>query len=79
MKVNVFSTLAAALALAAAVSQPAHAANDGTINFTGLVNDTTCTIEGAAPGTGAVVKDVNLGGVSAARLEKAAAPTAAPR
>ncbi|PMV27388.1 MULTISPECIES: fimbrial protein [unclassified Pseudomonas] len=70
MKVHVFSTLAVVLALAAAVSQPAQAANDGTINFTGLVSDTTCTIEGAAPGTGAVVKDVNLGGVSAARLQK---------
>ena len=68
MKFNALSTVAAALALAAAVSQTAHAANDGTINFSGLVNDTTCTIEGAAPGTGAVVKDVNLGGVSASRL-----------
>ena len=70
MKFNVLSTLVATLAVAATVSQAAHAANDGTINFTGLVNDTTCTIEGAAPGTGAVVKDVNLGGVSAARLAK---------
>jgi major type 1 subunit fimbrin (pilin) len=70
MKVSALSSIAAALVLAAAVSQPAQAANDGTINFSGLVNDTTCTIEGAAPGTGAVVKDVNLGGVSAARLAK---------
>ena len=68
MKVNVLSTVAVALTLAAAISQSAYAANDGTINFTGLVNDTTCTIEGSAPGTGAVVKDVNLGGVSASRL-----------
>ncbi|NMZ01048.1 fimbrial protein [Pseudomonas [fluorescens] ATCC 17400] len=67
MKGNTVSTLTAALALAAAVSQAAHAA-DGVINFSGLVTDVTCTIEGAAPGSGAVVKDINLGGVSAARL-----------
>jgi major type 1 subunit fimbrin (pilin) len=68
MKITAISTVAAALALTAALSQPALAANDGVINFTGLVTDVTCTIEGAAPGTGAVVKDVNLGGVSASRL-----------
>ena len=67
MKGNTVSTLTAALALAAAVSQAAHAA-DGVINFSGLVTDVTCTIEGAAPGSGALVKDINLGGVSAARL-----------
>ena len=67
MKGNTVSTLTAALALTAAVSQAAHAA-DGVINFSGLVTDVTCTIEGAAPGSGAVVKDINLGGVSAARL-----------
>ncbi|WP_073524695.1 fimbrial protein [Pseudomonas fluorescens] len=71
MKITAFSTVASALALTAALSQPALAANDGTINFTGLVTDVTCTIEGAAPGTGAVVKDVNLGGVSASRLATA--------
>lgn len=70
MKVNALSKIAAALALTAAVSQSAYA-NDGTINFSGLVTDVTCTIEGSAPGTGAVVKDVNLGGVSAARLDTA--------
>ncbi|MFT0474645.1 fimbrial protein [Pseudomonas antarctica] len=70
MKANVLSPLAAALALTAALSQPADA-TDGTINFSGLVTDVTCTVEGAAPGTGAVVKDVNLGGVSAARLASA--------
>ena len=70
MKGNTVSTLTAALALAAAVSQAAHAA-DGVINFSGLVTDVTCTIEGAAPGSGAVVKDINLGGVSAARLAAA--------
>lgn len=68
MKINALSAAATVLTLTAAVSQPLHAANDGTINFTGLVNDVTCTVEGSAPGTGAVVKDVNLGGVSAARL-----------
>lgn len=67
MKGNTVSTLTAALALTAAISQAAHAA-DGVINFSGLVTDVTCTIEGAAPGSGAVVKDINLGGVSAARL-----------
>jgi major type 1 subunit fimbrin (pilin) len=67
MNVNVLSTVAAALALTVAVSHCAHAA-DGVMNFSGLVTDVTCTVEGAAPGTGAVVKDVNLGGVSAARL-----------
>ncbi|AZP69880.1 type 1 fimbrial protein [Pseudomonas poae] len=70
MKSNALSALAAAIALAAAVSQHAYAANDGTINFTGQVSDVTCTVEGAAPGTGAVVKDVNMGGVSAVRLAK---------
>ncbi len=70
MKANALSTVAAALALAAAASQSAHA-NDGVINFSGLVTDVTCTIEGAAPGTGAAVKDVNLGGVSGSRLAAA--------
>lgn len=69
MNVNVLSTVATALALTVAVSHCAHAA-DGVMNFSGLVTDVTCTVEGAAPGTGAVVKDVNLGGVSAARLAK---------
>lgn len=73
MKFNALSTVAAALALAAAVSQSAHAANDGTINFSGLITDTTCTIEGVAPGTGAVVKDVNLAGASASLLATAGA------
>ncbi|CAD5198949.1 fimbrial protein [Pseudomonas sp. FEN] len=70
MKITALSTVAASLALAAAVSLPASA-NDGVINFSGLVTDVTCTVEGAAPGTGAVVKDVNLGGVSASRLANA--------
>ncbi|WP_300635703.1 fimbrial protein [Pseudomonas sp.] len=70
MKVNALFCAAAALALSAAAPQFAQAA-DGTINFSGLVTDVTCTIEGAAPGTGAVVKDVNLGGVSASRLATA--------
>jgi major type 1 subunit fimbrin (pilin) len=68
MNNNALSTVAAILAVTAAVSQPALAATDGTLNFSGLVNDVTCTVEGSAPGTGAVVKDVNLGGVAAARL-----------
>lgn len=68
MKINTLCAVAAALALTAVASPSAYAANDGVINFTGLVNDVTCTVEGSAPGTGAVVKDVNLGGVSAARL-----------
>lgn len=67
MKRNTVSKVTAALALTAAVSQLA-CATDGVINFSGLVTDVTCTVEGAAPGTGATVKDVNLGGVSAARL-----------
>ena len=71
MKANALSAVAAAIALAAAVSQSAYAGIDGTINFAGQVNDVTCSVEGVAPGTGAVVKDVNMGGVSAARLAKA--------
>ena len=70
MKVNVLSAVAGAMLLTAAVSQSAYAA-DGIINFSGLVTDVTCTVEGSPPGTGAVVKDVNLGGVSAARLATA--------
>ncbi|PRA30390.1 fimbrial protein [Pseudomonas poae] len=70
MKANALSAVAAALVLTAAASQHAYAANDGIINFTGQVSDVTCTVEGAAPGTGAVVKDVNMGGVSAVRLAK---------
>ncbi len=70
MKITALSTVAASLALAAAVSLPVSA-NDGVINFSGLVTDVTCTVEGSAPGTGAVVKDVNLGGVSASRLANA--------
>ena len=71
MKFTAISTAATLLALTAALSRPAFATNDGVINFTGLVTDVTCTVEGAAPGTGAVVKDVNLGGVSASRLATA--------
>lgn len=67
---NVKALIPAALILSAALSTTTHA-TDGVINFSGLVTDVTCTIEGAAPGTGAVVKDVNLGGVSAARLATA--------
>lgn len=70
MKITALSSVAVSLALAAAVSLPVSA-NDGVINFSGLVTDVTCTVEGAAPGTGAVVKDVNLGGVSASRLANA--------
>lgn len=70
MKLIVLSHVAAALTLAGAVSHSAHAA-DGVINFSGLVTDVTCTVEGAEPGAGKVVKDVNLGGVSAARLATA--------
>lgn len=70
MKVNVLSVAAAAMALTAAVSQSAYA-TDGIINFSGLVTDVTCTIEGSPAGTSAMVKDVNLGGVSAARLATA--------
>ncbi|MBB6289867.1 MULTISPECIES: fimbrial protein [unclassified Pseudomonas] len=70
MKVNLLSTVAAILVLSAVASQSAYAA-DGIIKFSGLVTDLTCTVEGAAPGSGAIVKDVNLGGVSAARLASA--------
>lgn len=70
MRLNVFIPVAAALVLTTAASHSAYA-TDGVINFSGLVTDVTCTVEGAAPGTGAVVKDVNLGGVSAARLATA--------
>ncbi|WP_112193047.1 fimbrial protein [Pseudomonas sp. LG1E9] len=70
MKLIALSHVAAALTLAGAVSHSAHAA-DGVINFSGLVTDVTCTVEGAEPGAGKVVKDVNLGGVSAARLATA--------
>ncbi|MBY8947357.1 MULTISPECIES: fimbrial protein [unclassified Pseudomonas] len=70
MKVNVLSTVAGAMVLMAGLSQSAYA-TDGIINFSGLVTDVTCTVEGSPPGSGAVVKDVNLGGVSAARLATA--------
>jgi len=70
MNVNALCTATAALVLSVAASQATYA-NDGVINFSGLVTDVTCTVEGAAPGSGAVVKDVNLGGVSASRLATA--------
>ncbi|MBN2974616.1 fimbrial protein [Pseudomonas fluorescens] len=70
MKINALSAVAAAVVLTAGVSQLTYAAPDGTINFSGQVNDVTCTIEGSPPGSGSVVKNVNLGGVSAARLAK---------
>ncbi|WP_409319245.1 fimbrial protein [Pseudomonas sp. KCJK9016] len=62
---------AVALAFSSIVALPAFAANDGVINFSGLVTDVTCTVEGTTPGTGAVSKDVELDGVSAARLATA--------
>ncbi|MEG0632613.1 type 1 fimbrial protein [Pseudomonas sp. WS 5412] len=66
------STLSAAIAVAfsAIVALPASA-TDGVINFSGLVTDVTCTIEGVAPGSGAVVKDVELDGIAASRLAAA--------
>ncbi|WP_460132060.1 fimbrial protein [Pseudomonas sp. S1_E04] len=70
MNLTALSTLAAALAFTAATSPTAHA-TDGVIHFNGLVSDVTCTVESAASGTGAVVKNVNLGGVSASRLATA--------
>lgn len=63
-------TAAVALAFSAMFALPA-AANDGVINFSGLVTDVTCTVEGAAPGSGGAVKDVDLGGISASRLAAA--------
>ncbi|WP_017901654.1 fimbrial protein [Pseudomonas asplenii] len=70
MKISQVSA-AVSLALAALIALPASAANDGIINFNGVVRDITCTIEGEAPGGGTVVKNVDLGGVSAARLANA--------
>lgn len=66
MNLYALSTAAAVLALSAAAN-----AADGVINFSGLVSDVTCTIESATAGTRAVVKNVNLGGVSASRLATA--------
>ncbi|WP_445177487.1 fimbrial protein [Pseudomonas sp. McL0111] len=65
-------TLFAAFALAtsAIVTLPAYA-TDGVINFTGLVTDVTCTIEGTVPGTGGATKDVPMNGISAANLDAA--------
>jgi len=70
MKISQVSA-AVSLALAALIALPASAANDGIINFSGLVTDVTCTIEGEAPGGGTVVKDVDLGGVPASLLTNA--------
>jgi len=70
MKISQVSA-AVSLALAVFISLPAAAANDGVINFEGRVSDVTCTIEGEAPGGGTVVKNVNLGGVSASLLTNA--------
>lgn len=56
------SLLCAAVSLTA-MSLPAFAANDGTINFNGDLTATTCKVEGQAPGGGSVNKTVELGSV----------------
>jgi len=48
----------------------AAAANDGTIEITGNIVATTCTVEGKPPGGGAVTKDVRLAGISVGSLTK---------
>ncbi|NWD69364.1 type 1 fimbrial protein [Pseudomonas gingeri] len=70
MKISQVSA-AVSLALAALIALPAFAANDGIITFNGLVTDVTCTIEGEAPGSGTVVKNIDLGGVPASLLANA--------
>lgn len=65
------ATLSAAVSLALAFIALPATANDGIINFDGLVTDITCSIEGTPPGGGAVVKNVNLAGVPAIKLDAA--------
>lgn len=60
----------AAMVVGLAAINPAQA-NDGTIEITGAITDTTCTIEGQPPGGGNVTKTVPLGDVSATHLATA--------
>lgn len=69
MKITGIST-ALIVGLTLAASQSAAAA-DGTIEFTGSVVATTCTIDGQAPGTGTITKNVDLGGVNVGQLDTA--------
>lgn len=62
--------LAAALAFALAPTALHAATNDGTIDITGTIVATTCTVEGKPPGGGSVTKDVQLAGISAGSLSK---------
>lgn len=65
--------ISAALAagLGIATINPAQAANDGTINIVGTVTNTTCTVDGHAPGSGLADHDVDLLGVPQSQLDTA--------
>lgn len=64
------AALVAGLGIAAI--NPAQAANDGVIEITGEILATTCLVEGQAPGTGGITKEVELKGVNKAALGAAA-------
>lgn len=57
--------------LGVAAINPAQAANDGTIAVVGTVTNTTCLVDGNAPGSGLADHDVDLLGVPAAQLDAA--------
>ncbi|MCC7634560.1 fimbrial protein [Stenotrophomonas rhizophila] len=57
--------------LGVAATNPAQAANDGTIKIVGTVTATTCLVDGHAPGSGLANHDVDLLGVPKAQLDVA--------
>lgn len=54
--------------LLSAASLTVVASTDGVIEFSGLVTDVTCSVEGQNPGLGTVKKEVELGSIVASRL-----------
>jgi len=68
---NVFVTSSLAAALVAIPASPLMAANDGTIEISGRITATTCLVEGKPPGSGAAMKAVDFGDISAGNLATA--------
>lgn len=67
MKIN---AIVAAMAITLGASATASA-NDGVIEFTGIITATTCQVEGVAPGAGTVRKAVDLAEVTVGSLAAA--------
>jgi major type 1 subunit fimbrin (pilin) len=65
---NILTASSVVVALVVVPLASALAANDGTIEITGRITATTCQVEGKPPGSGAAMKAVDFGEISAGNL-----------